>query len=132
MKTVKVLIDWDENYGAVSEAMSGCVATAKTVEAVKEAYTSALNFHLDGMKKDGDEIPHIFKGKYQLEFELSAQALLHKFDGVLTRAALSRVTGINEKLLGHYMSGYRNPRRAQRQKIVEGIHKVGKELIAVV
>lgn len=56
MKTVKVLIDWDENYGAVSEAMSGCVATAKTVEAVKEAYTSALNFHLDGMKKDGDDI----------------------------------------------------------------------------
>lgn len=67
-----------------------------------------------------------FKGKYQLGFELSAQALLHKFDGVLTRAALSRITGINEKLLSHYMSGYRNPRPAQRQKIVEGIHKGGK------
>lgn len=132
MKKVKVLIDWDENYGAVSEEMPGCVATAKTVEAVKEAYISALNFHLEVMKKDGDEIPDIFKGKYQLEFELSTQALLHKFDGVLTRAALSRITGINEKLLGHYMSGFRNPRPAQREKIVEGIHKVGRELIAII
>lgn len=132
MKKVTVLIDWDENYGAVSDTMPGCVATAKTVEAVKEAYASALEFHLDGMKKDSDEIPDIFKGKYQLEFELSAQALLHKFDGVLTRAALSRITGINEKLLGHYMSGYRNPRPAQRQKIVEGIHKVGRELIGII
>ena len=132
MEKVKVLIDWDENYSAVSDTMPGCVATAKTVEAVKEAYASALEFHLDGMKKDSDEIPNIFKGKYQLEFELSAQALLHKFDGVLTRAALSRITGINEKLLGHYMSGYRNPRPAQRQKIVEGIHKVGRELIGII
>lgn len=131
MKKVKVLIDWDENYGAVSDVMPGCVATAKTVEAVKEAYASALDFHLEGMKKDGDEIPDIFKGQYQLEFELSAQALLHKFDGVLTRAALSRITGINEKLLGHYMSGYRNPRAAQRQKIIEGMQKVGKELINI-
>ncbi len=132
MKQVKVLIDWDENYGAISEAMPGCVATAKTVDTVKEQYASALEFHLDGMRKDGDLIPEAFRGKYQLEFELSAQALLHKFDGVLTRAALSRITGINEKLLGHYMSGNRNPRPAQRQKIVEGIQKVGRELIAVV
>lgn len=129
---MKVLIDWDENYGAVSEAMPGCVATAKTVDAVKEEYASALEFHLEGMRKDGNPIPEMFKGKYELVFELSAQALLHKFDGVLTRAALSRITGINEKLLGHYMSGYRNPRPAQRQKIVDGIQKVGRELIAVI
>ena len=101
MKKVKVLIDWDENCGAVSEAMPGCVATAKTVDAVKEEYASALEFHLDGMRKDSDPIPEMFNGKYELVFELSAQALLHKFDGVLTRAALSRITGINEKLLGH-------------------------------
>jgi predicted RNase H-like HicB family nuclease len=130
-KTVKVLIDWDENYGAVSEAMPGCVATDKTVEGVEKAYASALEFHLDGMRKDGDNIPDIFKGTYQLEFELSAQALLHRFDGILTRAALSRITGINEKLLGHYMSGYRTPRPARRQKIVEGMHKVGHELLEI-
>lgn len=132
MKKIKVLIDWDENYGAVCDSMPGCVATAKTVEAVKGKYISALEFHLDGMRKDGDSIPDTFKGKYLLEFELSAQALLHKFDSVLTRAALSRITRINEKLLDHYMSGYRKPRPAQSQKIVEGIRRVGRELIAVV
>jgi len=132
METIKVHIDWEDNYGAASDAVLGCVATHKTFEGIKEAYASALEFHLEGMRKDGDKIPEVLQGNYKLEFELTAQALLHHIDGIITRAALSRITGINEKQLGHYMTGHRTPRPAQREKIIVGLHKIGSELNSVV
>jgi predicted RNase H-like HicB family nuclease len=132
MEIIKVIIDWDDNYGAASDDVLGCVATDKTIEGVKKAYTSALEFHLEGIQQHGDEVPPKLQGEYILEFEMSVQALLHYFDGVITRAALSRATGINERQLGHYMTRHRTPRPEQRRKIIEGLHKIGEEFINVV
>jgi predicted RNase H-like HicB family nuclease len=97
MQTIIVNIDWENNYGAYCEEVSGCVATHKTLEGVKQAYIEALEFHLEGMRNDGDEIPELLQKKYKLDFVLNVRALLHYFEGVLTRSALSRVTGINER-----------------------------------
>lgn len=130
MKKIGVFIDWNQNFGAVSDLVPGCVATGKTFEEVKENYFSALEFHLEGLEEK--EIPKELKGNYELEFEFTVQALLHRFDKILTRAALSRITGINERQLGHYVSGYRSPRAAQKKKIVDGFHKLGKEFLSVV
>ena len=132
MQIITVNIDWENNYGAYSEELSGCVATHKTLEGVKQAYIEALEFHLDGLRADGDEIPWVIQGRYRLDFVLNVRALLHYFDGLLTRSALSRVTGINERQLGHYITGHRKPRPDQRQKIVEGLHRIGKEINSVV
>ena len=132
MQTLIVNIDWENNYGAYSEEVSGCVATHRTLEGVKQAYIEALEFHLDGLHKDSDEIPAVMQGKYRLDFVLNVRALLHYFEGVLTRSALSRVTGINERQLGHYITGHSKPRPEQRKKIVEGLHRIGKEINSVV
>jgi predicted RNase H-like HicB family nuclease len=132
MQTITVNIDWENNYGAYSEEVSGCVATNKTLEGVKQAYTEALEFHLEGLREDGNEIPAAMQGKYRLDYVLNVRALLHYFEGVLTRSALSRVTGINERQLGHYITGHRKPRPEQRKKIVEGLHRIGKEINSVV
>jgi predicted RNase H-like HicB family nuclease len=132
MRTITVNIDWENNYGAYSEEVSGCVATHKTLEGVKQAYTEALELHLQGLRADGDEISAALRGKYRLDYVLNVRALLHYFEGVLTRSALSRVTGINERQLGHYITGHRKPRPEQRKKIVEGLHRIGKEINSVV
>lgn len=132
MRTITVNIDWENNYGAYSNEVLGCVATHKTLEGVKLAYRDALNFHLEGMKADGDEIPEILQEDYQLNFVLNIRAILHYFDGILTRSALSRVTGINERQLGHYVTGHRKPRPEQRKRIVDGIRRIGKEIDSVV
>jgi len=131
MGKIKVLVSWLDNYGACSDELLGCVATHKTLDGVKKAYAESLMWQLEAMRTDGDEIPVIFQGDYQLEFELNTQALLHYFEGILTRSALARVTGINERQLGHYATGHRNPRPAQRKKIIEGIHKIGNEFNSV-
>ncbi len=132
MQKIKVHVVWLDNYGAGSNEVLGCVATHKTLEGVKKAYTESLGWHLEAMLADGDKIPTMLQGGYELEFELNTAAILHHFNGILTRSALSRVTGINERQLGHYATGHRNPRPAQRQKIIEGIRKIGAEFITVV
>ena len=131
MGKIKVNISWLDNYGACSNEILGCIATHKTLEGVKKAYIESLGWHLESMRADGDDIPESFKGEYEIVFELNIQALLHYFEGILTRSALARVTGINERQLGHYATGHRNPRPAQRKKIIDGIHKIGAEFNSV-
>jgi hypothetical protein len=38
---------------------------------------------------------------------------------------------INQHQLSHYANGIKKPRPEQRRRIVEGLHKIGRELIAV-
>lgn len=128
MQKITVNITWLNNYGAYSDLVNGCVATGHTLEEVKNAYKEALELHIKGMREDGEEIPEELQCPYELKFILNTQALLHYYDGILTRAAISRLTGINEKQLGHYMQGVRNPRKQQRERIVAGLRKLGKEL----
>ena len=64
MEIVKVTVDWLDNYGAVSDQVPGCVATAGSYEAIKEAYASALEFHKEGL--DVNEVPACLQGEYKL------------------------------------------------------------------
>ncbi len=135
MKEVKVLISWSgDNYAAGSGEVNGIVmVTHKTLVGVKEAFRQAFQFHVENSVADGDELPdYIIEGNYELDFELQVSALLHKLDGIITRAALSRVTGIDQRQLGHYIQGRREPRQKTRQKILLGVQQLGKELSAVV
>jgi predicted RNase H-like HicB family nuclease len=45
------------NYSAYVPDLPGCVATADTLEEIKQLIQEAIEFHLDGMRKDGDPIP---------------------------------------------------------------------------
>jgi len=83
---------------------------------------------LEGLSPD--ETPECLKGEYKFDYEYTTQALLHRYDGILTRAALSRITGISQTVLGHYMTGYRTPRPARHQQIVDGLHRLGNELLS--
>ena len=137
MKKLKVIVGWEEgNYSALcnDKDINGIVVdTHKNLEALKNSFSEVMKFHIEGCQEDGDILPeYLTKGEYELYFEMQVSAILHQFDGILTRAALSRVTGINQKQLGHYMSGHRNPRQKQRERIVNGIKDIGKELLNVV
>jgi predicted RNase H-like HicB family nuclease len=124
-KDINIVISWSgDNYCAGTGEIEGVVvATSKTIDGVKKEFEDAFEFHIEA--EDSIE-------NYTLNYQLQTSALLRKLDGFVTRAALSRVTGINEQQLSHYITGHRNPRQKQREKIIEGIHKIGYELINVV
>ena len=117
----------------MAEVNGVVVVTHKNFETLKEEFAQALTFHIEESIKDGDELPQALKeGDYTLEYELQISALLHIYDGILTRAALAKVTGINQRQLGHYAQGIRTPRPQQREKIIQGFHKLGRDFLSVV
>lgn len=46
-----------ENYSAYSPDVPGCVATGDTLDEVIQNMYEALQFHLEGMALDGEELP---------------------------------------------------------------------------
>lgn len=130
MEKILVTVDWLDNYAAGTDILP-VVAAHQTLEGLKDGFTESFILHLESMKEDGDEIPTELQGEFELCFSLTTRALLHYYDNIISRAAISRITGINEKQLGHYMQGVRVPRKQQRDRIVAGLHKLGRTLIEV-
>lgn len=130
----KVLVDiyfTGNNFCAHAPVLLGCVSTGATLSEIKKNIKEALEFHIESSLKDGEPIPEVFRGEYELEYKLSIEALLNAYSDVFTKAALSRITGINQRQLWHYASGLRKPRPAQRRRIEDGLHRLGKELLNI-
>ena len=137
MKKIVVNVSWfGKNFGAaVDESVPGAVVlTAKTFEQLQKDVPETLRFHVEGLIEDEDEeVPEwLAKGEYELEWNLDTAALLQVCGQFATLAAISRASGVNERQLSHYANGTKKPRQPQRQRIVEGLHKIGRALIAVV
>jgi len=138
MEKIKVLVGWgNKNYSATTndyDRLNGIViATGTTFEQLQKNFESALKFHIEDCLADNDSLPEgLIRGDYEIEYELATSALLHRLDGILTRSAIARVSGINERQIGHYALGIRNPRPEKRKQIINGIHQISRELASVV
>ena len=119
------------NYSAHIPILPGCITTGNSLVEIRKYIEEIVPFHIEGLQEDNDEYPSVFNGEYEFVYKLSAEALINEFSGIFTKAALSRVTGINERQLWHYAAGVRQPRQMQRRRIVDGLHKLGKELLSV-
>jgi len=135
MHKVKVEVHWsDKNYccGYTEEGVGTLFCTSKTLEGLKAEFEETLAFHVEGMQADGDQVPEWLVNKeYEIEYTLDVSALLRSLEPYISMAAISRVTGINQKQLSHYASSLKIPRPAQREKIIAGIQSIGQTLLAV-
>ena len=132
MKKVVINVDWDKNYGAIpANDMVVCAVTGKTLDEIKERMEFSLPRHVASMRDDGDPVPAEFSGAFELEYHLSARALLRYTDGLIPRKAIAKAANINLQQLSHYASGWRNPRPDTERRIAEGVHQIGKQLMSV-
>lgn len=137
MEKIRVDVAWcNKNFGAsLGENVPGAVVlTAKTYEELLQKVPETLCFHVEGMIEDGDDVPlWLRNGDYEFEYNLlDVATLLHAYEPYFTLSALSYASGINQHQLSHYANGIKKPRPQQRQRIIEGMHKIGRELLAVV
>lgn len=134
METIIVYIDWcHKNFSAsFSENVPGGVAfTADTYDNILLEAQKTLDFHLQGYVEDGEAPQWYLDKNYKLEFQPTAAALLHSLSSDITLASISRATGINQTQLSHYANGLKVPRPTQRQRIIDGIHTIGRRLMSV-
>ena len=129
MKTLKIVIEKSsDSFGAYAEDVNGIYGAGDTLAEVKQSINDAI----DNIKTfDEKDIPEILKEDIELVFVFETQSFLEYYDSIFTRAALSRLTGINEKQLGHYMQGLHKPRKDKAEKIEKALHKLGEELLSV-
>jgi len=57
MKYAVVIEQADSNYSAYVPDLPGCVVAGETREEVVRLIQEAIEFHLQGLKEDGDEVP---------------------------------------------------------------------------
>lgn len=65
------------------------------------------------------------------DFAYDVPSFLNYYKGVLTLAGLSRITGINQRQLSQYVSGYRSPGGKTSRKIEDALHRLGAELSSI-
>ena len=129
MKTLKIVIEKSsDSFGAYAQDVNGIYGAGDTLAEVKQSINDAI----DNIKTFGEkDIPEILKEDIELVFVFETQSFLEYYDSIFTRAALSRLTGINEKQLGHYMQGLHKPRKDKAEKIEKVLHNLGEELLSV-
>lgn len=57
MRYAIVIEKAEGNYSAYVPDLPGCVTTGDTVEEVERNIAEAIQFHIDGLKEDGQPIP---------------------------------------------------------------------------
>lgn len=57
MKYAVVIEKAPSNLSAFVPDLPGCVATGDTMEEIEKNIREAIEFHIDGMRQDGEEIP---------------------------------------------------------------------------
>jgi len=58
MKQYTVIYEWgDRNWSAYVPDLPGCIATGQTREKVEEQIRGAIEFHIEGMRTRGENVP---------------------------------------------------------------------------
>lgn len=135
METIKVEISWeDKNYccGWGCDGFGVVLCTNKDMDTLKADFAEAIKHQVTAMTTDGESVPQwLLDNDYTIEYSLTVSALLRQAERFTTMAVISRFTGINQKLLSHYANSLKIPRPAQRERIVDGLHKIGQQFLAV-
>ena len=132
MKQIKVILELErDGYGTSFEELPTVFGFGETVEKAKLDAQVALNGYITALEIAGKPIPGILQGEYELVFEFDIPALLKYIDGTVTKTALAKASGMNATQLTNYSSGLKKPRKEQREKIVNGLHRIGRDLMAV-
>lgn len=127
MKTVEVIIENAGNNLSAYIEGAPIIATGDSVKEIEDNMREAIEFYLD----ENEEPCEMLKGEYQLVFRLDVATFINCYSNIFTKAALSRITGINERQLWHYAAGVHKPRKSQIEKIQRGINSLTRELSAV-
>jgi predicted RNase H-like HicB family nuclease len=118
-------------YSAYLPDLPGCISTGGSLDEVRRMIHEAVAFHLEGFHLEALPIPEVFQSEYKLTYKMDLASLFEWFSGVLTKSAVSRITGLNQSLISQYVSGTKKPSTKQTKKIEQALHHLGKELLEV-
>ena len=124
MKTVEVIVEHaGKNLSAYIEG-APVITVGNDMREIEE---NMKELYLE----DNPNPCELLSGELELKFKIDAATFINYYSNIFTKAALSRITGINERQLWHYAAGVHKPRRQQLEKIQRGIQALTKELSSI-
>lgn len=117
----------EDHYSAYARDIEGVYGAGDTAAEAKQSILDAIELLKEYNSEEN--IPNVLKGEYRIKFQFDPASLLSYYQGIFTNAAIERLTGINQRQIQRYAAGESNPRPEQKEKIRNGFHRLGKELI---
>lgn len=114
-------------FGGYAENCEGIYVMGDSVREVKEEVLKLIPVLKEEWPEE--EWPEALKENWPIEWHFDAQSLLQYYQGIISNAALQRLTGINQKQLWNYANGKAKPRKEAKQKITKALHTLGHELL---
>lgn len=131
MKKVIAIIETgpDHTFSIFSDDDSlnyGVIGDGNTIAEAKEDFMIAYQEVKECILDSGEEFEEV-----EFVFRYDIPSFLQEYAYAFSLAGLERITGINQKQLGHYISGYRKPSAKTIRKMEEGIHNLSEQLSTI-
>ncbi len=131
MKKIEAIIDKTSDGYCVYTENSIFSGMGDTAEEAKKDMMEQIEFYMETCKETGYSYPAFLDEEYEIVYKFNVQSLLEFYDGIITNAALERLTGINQKQLWAYSKGKSKPRVTQKRRIEKALHTLGRELLSI-
>lgn len=96
----------------------GIIGTGDTISEAKEDFLAGYEEMKAHFQDTGERFVEA-----EFVFRYDIPSFLEEFAYAFTLSGLERITGINQKQLGHYVSGYRKPSAKTIKRMEDGIHR---------
>ena len=131
MRTVEVIVEHAGNNLSAYIDGAPVITVGNDVKEIEKNMKEAVELYLESCKEMNIASVEILQGEFTLKFKIDAATFINYYSSIFTKAALSRITGINERQLWHYAAGVHKPRKQQLEKIQKGINALTEELAAI-
>ena len=124
-KVLKAIITGGKDqFGVWIENVPGAYGAGDTVEETKNSLLEGIEL----LKEGGIDVPKELTEPYEIEFSFDTSGFLKYYSKFISFAGMKEITGINQKQLWSYASGYRNPSKETSKKIFNSIQEFSKEI----
>ncbi len=131
MRAVEVIVENAGNNLSAYIEGAPVITVGNDVKEIEKNMKEAVELYLESCKEMNIAPVEVLQGEFTLKFKIDAATFINYYSSIFTKAALSRITGINERQLWHYAAGVHKPRKQQLEKIQKGINALTEELAAI-
>ena len=119
----------DGNYSVFIAEKSypyGIIGTGNTVKEAMDDFMAGYQEMKEYVESTGATFVEA-----EITFKYDVPSFLQEYAYAFSLAGLERITGVNQKQLGHYISGFRKPSEKTIRKIEAGLHDFSRQLASV-
>lgn len=127
MKNVEVIVEYAGKNLSAYIKDAPIFTVGNDLKEIELNMREAIELYLE----DNPNPCEVLSDEFEMKYRIDTATFLNYYSNIFTKAALSRITGINERQLWHYAAGVHKPRSKQTEKIQKGIKSLTKELEAI-